>query len=184
VIAAQACLLLAGIGKHEFFPRLQSILIYPGAYRDRRRRTFDLPEEESDVRLGESWHSGSVVLSWESVLAGAAGEDDGVNVVYHEFAHQLDQIDYTADGAPPLRNRGDYAEWSRIFNQEYEALVEAARDPRSDPLLDTYGAENPAEFFAVATEAFFEQPRDLKEEHPGLFEQLTNYFGCDPSLWE
>ena len=186
VVAAQACLLLVGLKKHGYFPRLRSILIYPGAYRDRRRRTFDLSDDDDDhVRLGESWNSGSVVLSWENVLAGAARDDDGMNVVYHEFAHQLDQVDSSADGAPPLPHRGDYSEWARVFSREYEELVEATNDPQSHPkpLLDTYGATNPAEFFAVSTETFFEMPHDLKEEHPELFEQLAKYFGVNPTDW-
>lgn len=183
LVAAQACLLLAGLDKHGYFPRLRSILIYPNAYQDRRRRTFDLQRESNDVRLGESWDSGSVVLAWKSVVKGAKHEDDGVNVVYHEFAHQLDQIDYSADGAPPLLNAGNYKKWAEVFGREYEKLVEAAEDPGSDPLLDTYGAKNPAEFFAVATEAFFEIPKDLKKEHPDLYEQLAIYYGVDPSRW-
>ena len=186
VVAAQACLLLVGMKKHGYFPRLRSILIYPGAYRDRRRRTFDLSDDDDDhVRLGESWNSGSVVLSWENVLAGAARDDDGMNVVYHEFAHQLDQVDSSADGAPPLPQRGDYSEWARVFSREYEELVKATNDPQSHPkpLLDTYGATNPAEFFAVSTETFFEMPHDLKEEHPELFEQLAKYFGVNPTDW-
>jgi Mlc titration factor MtfA (ptsG expression regulator) len=182
-VAVQACFLLIGIRKHDFFPRLVSILIYPGAYRDRRRRTFDLPSEGNEVRLGESWHSGSVVLSWESVLKGAASEDDGINVVFHEFAHQLDQIDYSADGAPPLPYRGDYAEWANIFSREYEAHVEAVNRHKGHPVLDPYGAENPAEFFAVATEAFFEVPGDLRASHPELYDQLEKYYGVDPGLW-
>ncbi len=183
VVAAQACLLVVGIDKHGFFPRLRSILIYPGAYRDRRRRTFDLSDDRETVRLGESWNSGSVVLSWENVLDGAARDDDGMNVVFHEFAHQLDQVDNSADGAPPLLNRGDYRKWAEVFSREYEALVEASNDPGADPLLDTYGAENPAEFFAVATETFFEMPDDLQQEHPELFEQLSHYFGVNPVQW-
>ena len=184
VVAAQACLLLVGMERHGFFPRLKSILIYPGAYRDRRRRTFHLPTERNDeVRFGESWDSGSVVLAWANVLAGAAHDDDGMNVVFHEFAHQLDQVDGAADGAPPLPRGGNYSEWSRIFSREYDALVAEADDPRSEPLLDPYGATDPAEFFAVATEAFFEQPGKLKNRHRELYEQLVGYFGVDPAGW-
>lgn len=184
VVAAQACLLLTGLKKHGFFPRLKSILIYPDAYRDRRRRTFSVDAGDDDhVRLGESWDSGSVVLSWKSVLAGAANDDDGMNVVYHEFAHQLDQINGRADGAPKLPNGGDYAQWAKVFSREYERLVEAANQRRSNTLLDTYGATNPAEFFAVATEALFEQPHDLKKKHRELFDEMTGYFGVDPTVW-
>ena len=185
VVAAQACLLLVGLERHGFFPRLQSILIYPGAYQDRRRRTFHLPSERNgEIRLGESWHSGSVVLAWANVLAGAAHDDDGMNVVFHEFAHQLDQVDGSADGAPPLPRGGDYSEWARVFSREYEALIADANDPRSNSLLDTYGATDPAEFFAVATEAFFEQPSELKSRHAELYEQLIGYFGVNPVAWK
>ncbi|NNE93640.1 MAG: zinc-dependent peptidase [Verrucomicrobiales bacterium] len=189
LVAAQACLLLLGLDKHGFFRRLKSILIYPEAYRDRGVRRFDVSEifdhgnEEGDVRFGESWDTGSVVLSWQSIKNGALHADDGMNVIYHEFAHQLDQVDGSADGAPRLPNHAGYAEWARIFQREYEALVEAVDDPSADPLLDPYGATDPAEFFAVATETFFEMPEDLKKEHPELYDQLAGFYGLDPADW-
>ncbi len=186
LVAAQAALLLVGRPKDALYPRLHSILMYPGAFRDRGKRVFGLEDgddTERDIRLGESWNTGSVILAWDSVQRGAASDDDGMNVVLHEFAHQLDQADGSTDGVPSLDAAGKYQDWSAIFQREYEALVDQANDPRSDPLLDPYGAENPAEFFAVATETFFELPEDLEEEHPELYRELRDYYGVDPVKW-
>jgi Mlc titration factor MtfA (ptsG expression regulator) len=186
VIAAQAAILLLELPKHGFYPRLKSILVYPGAFHDPGRRRFDLPEERTHGSLlGESWQTGSVILSWDSVLAGGRNSDDGMNVVIHEFAHQLDQANGAADGIPALRNRQAYVEWGEVFEREYEELVEAC-DNGSDPepFLDPYGATNPAEFFAVASETFFETPDDLEEEHPELYGQLRAYYGLDPVSWQ
>lgn len=186
LVAAQAALLLVGRPKDPLYPRLHSILLYPGAFRDRGKRVFGLEEgddTERDIRLGESWNTGSVILAWDSVQHGAASDDDGMNVVLHEFAHQLDQADGSTDGTPSLDAVGKYQDWAAIFQREYEALVDQANDPRSDPLLDPYGAENPAEFFAVATETFFELPEDLREKHPELYGELRDYYGVDPAEW-
>ena len=186
LVAAQACLLLIGRPKEKLYPRLKSILLYPGAFRDRGRRTFALDAGDGDervIRLGESWESGSVILAWDSVKRGAANDHDGMNVVLHEFAHQLDQADGAGDGVPTLDAAGDYLDWEKIMRREYDALVEDANNPRARPLLDPYGAENPAEFFAVATETFFEMPEDLLEEHPELYGELKDYYGLDPVAW-
>lgn len=186
LVAAQACLLLIGRPREKLFPRLKSILLYPGAFRDRGRRTFGLDAGDGDervIRLGESWTTGSVILAWDSVKRGAANDHDGMNVVLHEFAHQLDQADGIGDGVPTLDAVGDYQDWEEIMKREYEELVEDANNPRARPLMDTYGAENPAEFFAVATETFFEMPEDLSEEHPELYGELRDYYGVDPVSW-
>jgi Mlc titration factor MtfA (ptsG expression regulator) len=126
-------------------------------------------------RLGESSHSGVVVLSWDDTLRGATVQDDGHNVVLHEFAHQLDQEDGTSDGTPYLGGRGLYAAWARVLGADFERLREAPG------VLDPYGATNPAEFFAVATETFFEKPRALRAENGELYEQLRAYYGLDPA---
>lgn len=184
LISAQAALLLVGLPKHHFYPRLKSILVYPGAFHDRGRRRFGIHDEDRGTLLGESWETGSVILSWESVLAGARNADDGMNVTIHEFAHQLDQADGAADGVPILGSRDAYKQWSEIFQREYEELVDEVNDRRGpEPFLDPYGATNPAEFFAVASETFFEEPRELEEEHPELYEQLRTYYGLDPASW-
>jgi Mlc titration factor MtfA (ptsG expression regulator) len=190
LILAQAALLLVGRPEpeHLYYPDLVTILVYPGAYRDRGHRTFSLRDERlrEDIRLGESWDSGSVVLAWDSVRAGAANAHDGVNVVFHEFAHQIDRQDGATDGTPELEDGGEYLHWSEVFRVRYEELldqVERGRRP-SRPLLDDYGASAPEEFFAVATEAFFERAARMDREMPDLYDELADFYGLDPASWD
>ncbi len=131
-------------------------------------------------RLGEAWGQGVVVLSWDDVRRGAADMRDGQNVVLHEFAHQLDQEDGAADGAPILPGRSRYVAWARVLGAEYEQLRRDASRGRPS-VLDDYGATNPAEFFAVATECFFEKPGLLRRRHPELYEELRAYYRQDPA---
>lgn len=185
LICVQAALLLVGLERHRFYPGLLSILVYPGAFRDRGHRRFGIAEEDDrGTLLGESWETGSVILSWDSVVAGARNADDGMNVTIHEFAHQLDQENGT-DGVPVLRNRDAYRQWARVLEEHYEELVEEVEKGKgSRTLIDPYGATNPAEFFAVVSETFFEESAELREEHPELYEQLRNYYGLDPANWK
>jgi Mlc titration factor MtfA (ptsG expression regulator) len=184
LILAQAALLLAGrpAQEHGFYPALVSILVYPGSFRDKGHRIFSLREDESDVRLGESWVTGSVVLSWHSVKRGARGDHDGVNVVFHEFAHQIDQGDGESDGAPEFDDPEDALRWAEVFRGRFEDLIEEV-DQGGNPLLDEYGASDPAEFFAVSTETFFEKPRVLQREMPDLYDELAAFYGLDPASW-
>jgi len=179
-IAAQACVLLLH-RETDYFPKVDTILVYPHAYQ--ATRTEHLPDgsvrEVEVARLGESWSRGVVVLSWHDVVHGAACVRDGQNLVLHEFAHQLDQEDGSADGAPILEERSHYLAWARVLSEEYEDLQEAA-EKRRKTVLDKYGATNPAEFFAVATECFFEKPRQLSRKHPELYEELKRYYRQDP----
>jgi Mlc titration factor MtfA (ptsG expression regulator) len=182
-IAAHAALLLLGID-HDSFARVTSILVYPSGFRspDGWRRpdgTIDL----SVGALGQAWYDGPIVLAWDAVLAGARDAHNGHNVVLHEFAHQLDYLDGVIDGTPPLRSAGDYKTWQEVMTREYEHLRKAAESGRPT-LLDTYGAESHAEFFAVATEAFFERGRDLYARHPELYAVLSSYYGQDPAARE
>lgn len=185
IISAQAALTILGKKNHHYFPRLRSILVYPGAFRDHGRRRFDIPEAgDRGVLYGESWETGSVILSWDNVVAGGRNADDGMNVVIHEFAHQLDQYNGIADGIPQLADRAAYARWGAVMGPEYDALVAASADRSGpEPFLDPYGATHPAEFFAVASETFFEEPWDLVEEHPELYEELAKFYGLDPASW-
>lgn len=180
-IAAGACLLLLHRDT-DYYSRLITILVYPSAYKARSVMPigggFVLEGEEG--RLGEAWQDGVVVLSWDDVLAGASDIHDGHNVVLHEFAHQLDQEDGAADGAPILAQRSQYVAWARVLGAEYDELRRAAGENRKS-VLDHYGATKPAEFFAVATECFFEKPAQLKKKHPELYEELRLYFQQDPS---
>lgn len=181
-IAAQACLLVLNQG-WAVYPRLMSILVYPDAFRAER----DVRLEDGTVAaanhnmLGESWSNGKVILSWDDITRGARDFTDGHNVVLHEFAHQLDGQSGTTNGAPPLY-RNSYQSWARVFGENYSDLQ--ARITRRLPrVMDDYAATNPAEFFAVATEAFFEQPRQLKEHRPELYAELSKYYNLDPSRW-
>ena len=130
--------------------------------------------------MGESWYRGAVVLSWEDVKSGAARVDDGENVVLHEFAHQLDDEAGRGDGAPALSKRSMYVAWARVLGREYADLSsQIAGHAHTD--IAPYGAESPAEFFAVVTEAFFEKPVQLRHRHPELYEQLQMFYQQDPA---
>ena len=182
-IAAQACLLLLNRPGH-YYPRLSQILVYPAPFIVHRQTNagIGLLQEESCVHTGESWAHGQVVLSWPDVLEGAAIPDDGRNVVIHEFAHQLDQEKGYANGAPDLAEFQRYPRWSRVFGQEYGALQERLRNQEAS-VLDPYAATNPAEFFAVSSEVFFEQPQRMAAEHPALYVELSRFYRIDPLSW-
>lgn len=175
VIAAQACILLVN-RKHDYYRKLRSILVYPSAYKVR-----DEHGEES-VRLGESWTSGSVILAWSSVKSGGRDDGDGHNVTIHEFAHQLDQLDGAGDGLPELHGRRAYREWAHVFSVSF-AKFQKKLEKRKRTVIDAYGGANPAEFFAVATETFYEKPEKLKKEYPEVYEQLKQYYQVDPVTW-
>jgi Mlc titration factor MtfA (ptsG expression regulator) len=179
-IAAQACLLLLHREPH-YYPRLVSILVYPHPYvaRGTQRLPGGIVDESESGRLGESWVEDIVVLAWDAVRAGASDANDGHNVVLHEFAHQLDQEDGTSNGAPILEHRSQYVAWARILGTEFEELQRAAERGRPTD-LDAYGATNPAEFFAVVSEAFFERPASLKKKHPELYAELQLFYRQDP----
>jgi Mlc titration factor MtfA (ptsG expression regulator) len=180
-IAAQACMLLLG-RKTGMYPELQSIIVYPSAYVARaiQRQPDGTVFEGRQVRLGESWSRGALVLSWDDVLRGASDFHDGHNVVLHEFAHQLDDESGVADGAPLLPKPSMYLAWARVLGAEYRSLLESVERHRPT-LLDEYAATNPAEFFAVATELFFERPDDFKALYPELYEQLRLFYEQDPA---
>lgn len=182
-VAAQACILLLG-RETDYYPRMESILVYPHEYLAPASRPRQLPggivTEGADTRLGESWYRGPVVLSWDDVQKGAADARDGHNVVFHEFAHQLDSEDGGLDGAPALPRRSMYVAWARVLGREYEGLIRDVARHR-ETILDAYGATQPAEFFAVATEAFLERPVALRRRHPALYEQLKAFYRQDPA---
>jgi Mlc titration factor MtfA (ptsG expression regulator) len=182
-IAAQACLLiLQRPGKH--FPNLRQILVYPASFVVNRVHTdgIGVAHHARQVLAGESWSQGQVILSWHDTLEGAAIADDGQNVVIHEFAHQLDQETGAANGAPMLRRRAHYARWSQVLGAEFKALQAGAWQDEVS-LFSDYGATDPAEFFAVISEVFFEQPRRMAAQHPALYQELTQFYGLDPSAW-
>ena len=182
-IAAQACLLLLKQEEPSFYPELYSIVIYPSAYvgEELRKQGSEVIEEES-VRLGESWSLGTVVLAWDSVKKDTRELSRNRNVVIHEFAHQLDQEDGMADGAPPLEEMENYRTWARVLGEEYCRLRRETQRG-GNTLIDSYGAKDPAEFFAVATEIFFENGGALKEKHPKLYNELKEYYHFDTAKW-
>lgn len=202
VIAAQACLLTLNKPTGHF-KRLTRILVYPGAFAVPRNHVDEvgLAREGREALTGESWSQGQVVLSWQDTLAGAADPSDGHNVVIHEFAHQLDQADGFANGAPPDRTPDPIpdpspdhpahrtpvpstaqATWAEVFQRAFDQLQhEAALGLPS--LLNPYGAKDPAEFFAVASEVFFEQPQALSQTFGDLYDKLCGYYRVNPLLW-
>lgn len=182
-IAAQACLLLLNRG--GAFEGLTEVLVYPGAFAVNRvqQEPGGVQHEGRQALAGESHGRGAVVLSWQDALEGAADPADGRNVVIHEFAHRLDQAHGPANGAPWLGPRRGYEEWSRVLGAEYAAL-RARLDAGEEGLIPAYGATDPAEFFAVVSELYFEQPAALKHAHAALYEQLKKAYRTDPSTWQ
>ncbi|MDX1933330.1 MAG: zinc-dependent peptidase [Capsulimonadales bacterium] len=179
-IAANACLLLLGLPQHDFYPNVQVIIVYPWAYWSRLERPGEGGVVHAGIsgRLGEAWSTGQVILSWNTVRRNIRRPEDGHNVVLHEFAHLLDMRDGRADGVPRLANQAEYDEWAEIMAAEFQRLRLGVIEGWVD-VLDGYGATDPAEFFAVATECFFELPIELKERHPALYGLFTRYYGQD-----
>ncbi len=180
-IAAQACLLI--VNSDAWYRNLTTILVYPGAFKSRQtEHSGYVVTEREIVRTGESWSRGPVVLSWAHARQGALNHRDGHNVVFHEFAHQLDDLSGHTDGVPVLNRDQRFADWARAFVTAYETHVRHVRSGR-ETVFDAYGAEGPEEFFAVAVEAFFERPAALKHQAPAVYEQLSQLLRLEPSDW-
>lgn len=190
-IAAHASLLLLH-RRTDYYPRLRSVLVYPNMYvvPTVRHVGSGILEEFHQQRAGESWAEGAVVLAWDVMCSHIAAPDNGHNLVWHEFAHQLDFEDGLADGVPVLGDgeslparRRRYAAWARVMRAEFARLQEKVR--RGEPtVLRDYGATNAAEFFAVATECFFGKPQALRQEHPELYDEMKWYYQQDPAGWD
>lgn len=180
-IAAQACLLI--VNSDTWYDHLRTILIYPGAFKSRQTEHHGyVVTERETVRTGESWARGPVILSWAHAQQGAINDRDGHNVVFHEFAHQIDDLSGHTDGVPVLDGAQSFAVWARAFATAYEAHVHNV-EAGHKTVLDAYGAEGPEEFFAVAVEAFFEKPAILKHKEPAIYEQLALLFRLKPETW-
>lgn len=182
VIAAQACLLIVN-KENRWYKTLHTIHVYPAVFTSQMRRAEgNVMMEHRPVRSGESWARGPVILAWDQAAYGAFAAHDGHNVVMHEFAHQLDNETGVTDGSPLLDKDQSASRWARVFQDAYGRLRDDASAGRGN-VLDAYGATNPAEFFAVATEVFFERPRDLREAEPALYDELSAYYQLDPADW-
>ncbi len=184
LVAAQACLPLLGHAR-GVYPQLSQVLLYPAAFAVQRVHDLGAGVQMEQRRWlsGESWQQGQVILSWQDVLAGARDPEDGRNVVIHEFAHQLDQAKGRANGAPLLGSREAHAHWAEVMQQEYQALQQALAQGLPT-LLDPYAATDEAEFFAVASESFFEQGEQMARLHPRLYALLADYYGLQPRHWQ
>lgn len=178
-VAAQASLLLLH-RETPCYERLRLIRLYPGGC---------FHQSSTKTLSGESWQHGVVILAWDSVRGGAANPFDGENVALHEFAHQLDQEDGEADGIPlvgrgmpPSEQAGVYTSWARMLSREYEELRDSIEKGKKT-VMDSYGGSDAAEFFAVATECFFEKPKQLCKRHPDLYAALKAFYRQDPAAW-
>jgi hypothetical protein len=183
LIAAQAALLLLN---HQagYFANLRQVLVYPGAFVVERSTpdASGLTHETRRALVGESWQQGQLLLSWDDVLAGAADPDDGHNVVIHEFAHQLDQERGRANGSPWLGRRDGYTRWAAVLSAEFKSLQQRVARGEAD-VIHPYAATDPAEFFAVVSEHFFEQPAALAAAHPALYAEFARCYRTDPLSW-
>ena len=181
LVGANACLLSIG---HDrcMYKNLYTIYLYPDTI-VKKQQNFNgyIVSQEQQILLGEAWQSGEVVLSWQDLLAGDINPNDGKNVGLHEFAHQLDMLDGEADGTPPLPLKM-YRWWTKIMQKEFDKLQQLYKKHKKG-FLDYYAITNAAEFFAVATEAFFEKPKRLQKEEPQLYQALKAYYRLDPASW-
>jgi hypothetical protein len=182
-IAGIACMLLLN-REPSYFPGFSSILVYPDTY-EADQVDYDgmVETRKRSRRAGESWHRGPVVLSWSSVLHGAVNAGDGYNVVLHEFAHKLDEENNGTNGQPILHAAGHYREWAEVLGREYQSFADRV-SRRKNKVIDEYGLTSPAEFFAVATESFFEKPTAMQRKLPDLYEQLQKFYAIDPASWK
>lgn len=177
-IAAQACLLILHI-EHDYYRRVGSIFVFPvmvGATMRFGNITEVLPIS------GAASDGGPILLCWDAVRGGAMNPTDGHNVVFHEFAHALDYLDHYTDGTPPITGHTNFNRWVDVMTAHYQQLIEQVSAGRRS-VLDDYGSVSPAEFFAVATETFFEKPVPMKQQLPHLYEILQDYFKQDPAGW-
>src|SRR5436190_4640181 len=166
-ISGYAGVMTLGLVEPYYFDRLRTIIVYPKVYMP-HNSSFDRhqPLGVESPRLGEAWHRGPVVLSWTEIVADERMRP-GNNLVVHEFAHHVDGLDGDVDGTPPLVGREKSRTWYRVTEQEFLRLRRDAAQGQAT-LLDRYGASNRAEFFAVASECFFERPHALRERHADL----------------
>jgi len=178
-ISARASMLTVAFPKHDYFPNVQTIIVYPAAYTAPGASVYgSVVSSEPEARLGEAHGDGPIILSWSDIIADSEHRGHGQNLALHEFAHKLDFRDGDANGVPFLRDRKEVDEWAAVMSAEYADFVEHVAHSRKS-IIRAYGAENPAEFFAVCTECFFEKPKELRAQKPELYKTLLDYYGID-----
>lgn len=182
-VAAQACILVLGYDGKPY-PNLNTVLLYPSAFETTSTALGPGGTiiERKVAAVGESWDDGTVILAWDSVRNGAANIFDGHNVTFHEFAHQLDAMDGDTDGVPLLPSEAAYQTWANVLGEHCSNLIDRVQR-RQKTIIDSYGATNPGEFFAVATETFFEKPKQLQKKRPELYDELKSFYNLDPVKW-
>jgi Mlc titration factor MtfA (ptsG expression regulator) len=179
-IAVHASLLGLGFAAPPF-DRLMSVILQPEVYVGTKiQHASGLELHSREERLGEAWRNGPVLLSWSDVVRQCRDAPDGRNVILHEFAHLLDMANSDADGIPAMESAEQARTWLDVTRVEYRRLVHHAALGRRT-LLDWYGATNEAEFFAVATETFFEQPVEMQKVHPRLYDVMRAFYKQDPA---
>jgi Mlc titration factor MtfA (ptsG expression regulator) len=177
-IAALACLPVLELGL-DCYDGVRTIVVHPDEFVVSDREHMDdagVVHSGDDVLSGEAWEQGPIVLAWKDIEASGRGE--GYNVVVHEFAHKLDLLSGEMDGFPPLHRGMSAVDWRDAFQAGYDDLL-ARLDRGEDTLLDAYWAEDPAEFFAVCAEVFFDVPDAFRAEYPALYRQLRLFFKQD-----
>lgn len=175
-IAAQGCLPILNLGLSAYRDWV-GIVVYPDEFVVPRAIHDEdgVVHEYADVLSGEAWDGGPVIVSWhDAQMAG-----DGYNVIIHEFAHKLDMLNGEADGMPALHSGLDAAEWERVFSAAYENFC-ARVDDDEETLIDPYASNDPAEFFAVLSESFFELPAVVHHDYPAVYALLQRYYQQDP----
>lgn len=181
-IAGNACILLLNKNKLHF-PRFKTIIVYPDTIVITEMQDDGiLTTHQATVRSGESWYRGPVVLSWSDIVYGIKNPGDGHNVVLHEFAHKLDEENNIMDGLPVLRDAGAYKDWAEVLTKEYDEFLKRVSIGQNR-VMDEYGAISAAEFFAVATESFFEKSDLMADRLPELYQQLKLFYNLDPRVW-
>ena len=178
-IALHACVPILNLGL-DYYSDWNSIVVYPGDFRAHHESTDEhgIVHREMMDLCGESLADGPMVLSWEAMRAEDASSAEH-NLVIHECAHKLDVLNGDANGFPPLHADMNVREWARHFRAAYDNLC-AALDAGGDSRIDPYGAEDPAEFFAVMSETFFTAPHLVYQDFPAVYKQLSRFYRQDP----
>lgn len=180
VIAANACMLILNLNL-DYYNGWREVIVYPGSFviQHEVQDEIGVIHQERNVLGGEAWSRGPVILAWDDACPGSRPHGEGSNVILHEFAHKLDMLNGAANGMPPLHPKMNRQTWTRTFSRAFGSLQQQIiRHHRTR--IDPYGAENPAEFFAVVSEEFFESPQKLRHYYPGIYDQLCLFYRQDP----